>query len=503
MNGLPDFSQMNLLPNYESTPLLKMPFSHLSDVTKKQPTSLDFSATGVSLRRSIEENENAKSALRFSFTTSGKNYTTSPTSKLNDVDANTIQQQRKELQLMINELKSRDRELNEMVHSHHNQLVCWEVDRQRISNLEKYLSKTKVELRKRNDRCRLLKEKLQLFQNGVQSKSKELEATQLHLQHVSEKANLSSTHIEELKTKNNTLQSSIKELSTRIGSLQSKEQEVNVLLRFKDNDIRDANQRIEELTEKLQVTSTSLSEYKKLDSDTKTKLEKIQNENQILKKELSHLKSPVDMHFSPERCREEISSLKHDVLLYQKELILAGEREKRKDSLLELSRSKQERMEAELNQLRQLYTGLQKDYISTKQLLDKQDDEVSVVSDLDEREFDMRNSFNKLDILQSSNENKHTEKLQLSQENKVDISLQSLLSDDIGAMTTRELKSNDILSGWDANSINSVSPTSHLHQLLEQSRQMVQKLENSSPYSSKQTSPEQTNKIKEENYGVS
>ena len=53
-----------------------------------------------------------------------------------ELDYETIQKQRRELQLLITELKDRDRELNEMVASHRRQLEAWEMDRQRLLSLE-------------------------------------------------------------------------------------------------------------------------------------------------------------------------------------------------------------------------------------------------------------------------------------------------------------------------------------------------------------------------------
>lgn len=44
----------------------------------------------------------------------------------------TIQKQRQELELLIGELRDRDRELNEMVLAHREQMKAWEMDRQKI-----------------------------------------------------------------------------------------------------------------------------------------------------------------------------------------------------------------------------------------------------------------------------------------------------------------------------------------------------------------------------------
>ena len=48
----------------------------------------------------------------------------------------TIQKQRQELQLLITELRDRDRELNEMVAAHQQQLSAWDQDRKKTLQLE-------------------------------------------------------------------------------------------------------------------------------------------------------------------------------------------------------------------------------------------------------------------------------------------------------------------------------------------------------------------------------
>lgn len=53
-----------------------------------------------------------------------------------EFENSTIAKQRAELQLLIAELKDRDRELNEMVTSHRRQISAWDADRQKILNLE-------------------------------------------------------------------------------------------------------------------------------------------------------------------------------------------------------------------------------------------------------------------------------------------------------------------------------------------------------------------------------
>ena len=58
-----------------------------------------------------------------------------------ELESATIQKQRKELQLLILELKDRDQELNDMVAAHQKQLLAWEEDRQRVLTLEQRCSR--------------------------------------------------------------------------------------------------------------------------------------------------------------------------------------------------------------------------------------------------------------------------------------------------------------------------------------------------------------------------
>lgn len=60
---------------------------------------------------------------------------------MSDLESSTVEKQRKELQLLIGELKDRDKELNDMVAAHQQQIAAWEKDRQRVSLLEKKCGK--------------------------------------------------------------------------------------------------------------------------------------------------------------------------------------------------------------------------------------------------------------------------------------------------------------------------------------------------------------------------
>lgn len=68
------------------------------------------------------------------------------------MERDTIIKQRTELQLLISELRDRDKELNEMVQAHRTEMKAWEEDRNRSQLLEQ--------------RCAKLDRKLQSALNG-------------------------------------------------------------------------------------------------------------------------------------------------------------------------------------------------------------------------------------------------------------------------------------------------------------------------------------------------
>lgn len=55
---------------------------------------------------------------------------------MKDLSGSTIQRQRRELQLLMAELKDREGELNAMVASHRKQIQAWEQDRRRMLTME-------------------------------------------------------------------------------------------------------------------------------------------------------------------------------------------------------------------------------------------------------------------------------------------------------------------------------------------------------------------------------
>ena len=65
-----------------------------------------------------------------------------------EVEVSTIQKQRQEIQLLVTELKDRDRELGDMMKSHEQQLMAWEQDRHRVISLDQKCSQYEGNLNK-------------------------------------------------------------------------------------------------------------------------------------------------------------------------------------------------------------------------------------------------------------------------------------------------------------------------------------------------------------------
>jgi len=480
------------IPTYQSTPLVRPVKQTTANIL--QPASLMFNTVPVT---SQHHQMHLPRQPIYNGLPTPKLNTVSVSKQLNNVDNDTVQRQRRELQLMIQELKERDKELNDLVHSHHQQLVSWESDRLRLQNVEKQLNRYKTEYRKRHEQCKILKERLKHAESGVSSKYQELQSTQLHLKQLSAKANISSNHVEELMVKNQTLQSSVADLTSQISLLASKEQQMATSLRLKDKDISNANRRIEELTSKLQRTNNVLHDYKKEHTNSKIELEKARSQNISYKLEVEKLQKSVHEQSVSDDSHDEIIKVKQDFLVLQKELLFSGEREKRKDSLLELAKSKQERTDTELSHLRKLYSNL----VNSNDRHDDQDDRFSVFTlsgheSMTQDQMDVLNSSTN-SILLSSITLSESRKDEMIIGDKGNDTLGSFASEDIGEMDTGELKEEEVEEAWqqsleeqDLTLEDDFSPTTRLHRLLTESRQMIKNLEESPTLANNQSTPE-------------
>lgn len=377
--GYSSYDSSNLFHSTPKTKPIASSFSTTSPSSYKPRTSNTSYQPGVSPSRTTRSKSPLRSTspVRSSVsqsinrTTSPRllNSSLSPTNKqLSDVDSDTIQRQRRELQLLIGELKDRDRELNDMVQAHQKQIVAWEEDRQRVFALEKRSSRLESELKSRNEQLKGLQARLKASETEEKNKGKELENAQLQLQQVSEHANTSLHQVQELEEKNSALTSSMRELSNTIGQLQAREQELLTKLKLKDNDIMEANVSLGELQQKIKRLESLCQDLRKTESTLRTERDQWRDQATANKHEVEKLRGDISKQFSDaDEVQAELAKTKQEILVLQKELFLSGEREKRKDQLLDLQKSKQERTDSELQNLRQICERQQRD-ISYMQL---------------------------------------------------------------------------------------------------------------------------------------
>uniref|UniRef100_A0A8C5LVV7 Coiled-coil domain containing 62 n=1 Tax=Leptobrachium leishanense TaxID=445787 RepID=A0A8C5LVV7_9ANUR len=273
-----------------------------------------------------------------------------------DLEQSTIQKQRNELQLLIAELKDRDKELNDMVSVHQKQLLAWENDRQRILTLEQKCNRLENELQKRNEIIRSLTKRIKLIENQQQDRTTTLESTQQQLQELLFKASEAATQCQDLEERNQSLHDTVMELSAQAGRLQAREEELTTLLKLKDNDIIEATNHITEFTSRFKDLEAALRETRNREAASIKEVQDLKPRLKGLKREIDKLKDILGQKTAENNeQREEIIRLKQEHTYWQAELTFAAEREKRKEQLILLAKSKQDRTDTELQNLRQIY----------------------------------------------------------------------------------------------------------------------------------------------------
>ncbi|XP_030893887.1 coiled-coil domain-containing protein 62 isoform X3 [Leptonychotes weddellii] len=298
-----------------------------------------------------------------------------------EVEISTIEKQRKELQLLIGELKDRDKELNDMVAVHQRQLLSWEEDRQKVLTLEERCSKLEGELHKRTEIIRSLTKKVKTLESNQIECQTVLQKTQLQLQEMAQKATHSSLLSEDLEARNENLSNTLVELSAQVGQLQAREQALTTMIKLKDKDIIEAVNHIADCSGKFKLLEHALRDAKMVETC-------IVKEKQDYKQKLKTLKIEVNK--------------------------LKAEREKRKDELLDIAKSKQERTNAELHNLRQIYVKQQSDlqFLNFNvensqeliQIYDSKMEESKVLESRDMCLSDLENHRPKVDIKREKNQ---------------------------------------------------------------------------------------------------
>ncbi|XP_052652554.1 coiled-coil domain-containing protein 62 isoform X4 [Harpia harpyja] len=288
-------------------------------------------------------------------------HSASPQKLSSSFEDSTIQKQRQELQLLIAELKDRDKELNDMVAVHQRQLLAWEDDRQKILTLAERCNLLKNELNKRNEIVKSLTKRLK-FLESQQNDSKTIENTPQKFKELSQKVTDATVHCQALEEKNQSLHCLVLELSAKTGQLQAREQELLTMLKLKDEAILETTDHITDFTSKFKKLESALRAAKteefslnKEKEDLKLRLKELILETNKLKDDLCEKMKENNKQ------QEEIIHLKQENSCLRNELALIVEKAKRKDQLLQFAKSKQARTDTELSSLRQIYVKQQRD----------------------------------------------------------------------------------------------------------------------------------------------
>ncbi|XP_058547363.1 coiled-coil domain-containing protein 62 isoform X7 [Neofelis nebulosa] len=270
-----------------------------------------------------------------------------------EVEISTIEKQRKELQLLIGELKDRDKELNDMVAVHQRQLLSWEEDRQKVLTLEercsklegqKYISSISStllyasilkgltgELHKRTEIIRSLTKKVKTLESNQTEYQAALQKTQLQLQEMAQKATHSSLLSEDLEARNENLSNTLVELSAQVGQLQAREQALTTMIKLKDKDIIEAVSHIADCSGKFKMLEHALRDAKMVETCIVKEKQDYKQKLKALKIEVSKLKEDLNEKTTENNeQREEIIRLKQEKSCLHDELVFTDLLEKQK-----------------------------------------------------------------------------------------------------------------------------------------------------------------------------
>uniref|UniRef100_A0A3P9PUV0 Coiled-coil domain containing 62 n=1 Tax=Poecilia reticulata TaxID=8081 RepID=A0A3P9PUV0_POERE len=250
-----------------------------------------------------------------------------------DPSSSTIQRQRRELQLLMAELKDRERELNAMSASHQRQHQAWEQDRETALVLERRCSRLDDELQRSNEVISVLTKHVWVVESREKEAQMQLGDAKQLLCELEKQQQQVSQKCQDYEAKNQSLSSAVMALSTQVGSLQVREEELSSMLKLKDKDVVEASGRNLELSARLQDLETSLAESRSQENKLLRDLEEMKRRYREAKHEVSQLRGNK-LRLCSENCENEGESWK--------------------DELLELSRSKQERIMSELLCLQQV-----------------------------------------------------------------------------------------------------------------------------------------------------
>ncbi|XP_063066829.1 coiled-coil domain-containing protein 62 isoform X2 [Engraulis encrasicolus] len=272
-----------------------------------------------------------------------------------EVENSGPQRRRRELQLLMAELRERDDELNKMAAAHHAQLLAWQQDRQRTLQLEEKCARLQEELVQQDEALRAVGRRAKASEEQEKSSQRELRAAQTQLQELMHTQRHDTLMQNQQEERIQALDSTVTMLSSQVGQLQAREEELSTMLKLKDKDVIEAIVHIQDLSARLRSLDDSRAEWQSRESKLLIEVETLKRNYRDIRHENSRLKGELqEKTLENSTQREELIRLKQEAELLRRDLVISGEEESWKDEMLQLCRSKQERTEAELHGLRRV-----------------------------------------------------------------------------------------------------------------------------------------------------
>ncbi|XP_005109038.1 uncharacterized protein LOC101846771 isoform X2 [Aplysia californica] len=278
------------------------------------------------------------------------------------IEQDVINKQRHEIHLLMEELGTRDRELNDLVRSHQSQVKAWETDRERLSELQIRLHQYEEELEKNDHQLKQTVSEMTRVCEQKEHDASDLKRTKEEMEKLAEKIGENSRYIQGIEVENKSLTDSVRELIALRHKMEAREREMDTMLKEKERELAAQESRMAEMAEDMKY-------YKCRVEETEEKLSNFNTESAAWKKKYCMARDEADRLQADCSNKDEVvskmtqqlhESLQQAIAL-QKALFTSCEREKCKEEVLYSMRKQQKRTMQELASLRQLYDRQNKD----------------------------------------------------------------------------------------------------------------------------------------------
>ncbi|XP_064612912.1 coiled-coil domain-containing protein 62-like [Liolophura sinensis] len=296
-------------------------------------------------------------------------------STLSEGEMGIIQKQRQELQLLISELRDRDRELNSMVSAHQTQLLAWEEDRQKLLTAEHKSAHYESDIKEYKKSLNKLAAYVKTLKEERQKQMADFQKVRDELNKMSQENGNQSMQLNEFQMKDRNMSENVKALSNAIGQLEARETELTTLVKIKDKELCEATVLLNEMRARLSQMDLRCKEAHELVLETQRQAKDWKHKYTELKRDHGRLRENFNSVMTQSQSSlQEMEESRRKISDLERELALAGERECRTKDMMESLKSKQERSAQELTTLRQLYDRQQRELSLLQLNLDSSQD---------------------------------------------------------------------------------------------------------------------------------